>query len=682
MGEDSPGPSLRRRVPGASGSGPSKLPRNALPDGLMARMQAAVDAAHAAQGTTGRQSADPEPVAEPLQMRAANYGGGRLDTDALDDLAESYLAADPDLAAGYADDIWTDEAAPRPGWEGLRRRTEPGTGIRPERAAWWERAIGSGRPAGSAPVDEVAVADERPPEPRRTREPIRNTPKLFRAPARNHEAGLERSPKYASAVKPERAVRPDWPAVSDYGTGPVPVVSPERAVRPGRPAASDYGTGPIPVVSPERAIAPARTAPPGRTVQSAAPAQPEAGVAPKPERAAGSAPPGGPPQGGPPPGGPPQGGPPQGGPPPGDLRDRVAGLTPPEPPGTLKPTLWTDWGFARDEPASAKGRRGAAVVSSPGSGGADRPQGSPQARRRYDAAAVALTAIVVILIAASIAGLVLLFRHHHDVRRTSDRRTAANQAASDRAALQLADVRDQAAAWVVAQVSRHVRVSCDPVMCQVLAERGFPARSLYRVTSKSGRPLRSAVVVATPALWRQFGAGFGAHWAPTVLAGFGRGADRITVRVVAPHGAAAYKTALNADLKQRIAVGSGLAASSRIAGARVVRQALAEGLVDSRLLSVITALAGQYPINILEFGKNYSGTSVGTPFRMAVFAETDPAAGLSPSAYVDSMINLLRAQSAEYRPALITTVRLPSGQRGLQVQFAAPSPLGLLNPPQ
>ena len=636
MGEDSPGPPLRRRVPGASGSGPSQPPRRVLPDGLIARMRAAVDAAHADQAPTGALVVEPEPVTDPRPSRAMYLDGERRDTDALDDLAEAYLAADPDLTAGYTDDSWTEEVAPAAGW-GALRRTEPGTGVRAARAGWWERAVGSGHSAGAV-SPEGAVAAERPREPRRTPGPAGNASKPFRAATPPRETGFERSPKSGSPVNPERAVRPGRPVASDYSTGPIPAVSPERAVRPDRPLASDYSTGPIPAISPERTITPApiappdRAMPPHRTGGSSAPAHPAASVSENPEHAAAA--------------------------PARDLASRLAGLAEQEPPVAPRPALWADWGFTRDESAPATSR--------PGVG----------ARRSRYARAVALTTLVALLIAAGIAALVLLSRHDHRAARTAGHLTAQSQAASDTAA----DLRDEAATWVVAQVSHEVRVSCDPVMCQVLAQQGFPSRSLYQVTRTSGRPLGSAVVVQTPVLRRQFGPSFGADWAPTVLAGFGRGASRITVRVVAPKGASAYEAALRTDLKQRMAAGSGLATSSRITIVRVARQAMARGLVDSRLLSVITALAGQAPIDILEFGRNYPGTSAGTPFRLVVLAETDQAAGMSSSQYVHSMIDLLRAQPAEFRPALITTVPLPSGARGLEVLFAAPSPIGLLDP--
>ena len=137
MAEEGPASPLKRRVPGATGAGPAPAERPVLPEALIAQMQAAVDAAHEAQGVAQAAGA-----AEP----ATNPPGA---ADALDDLAESYLAADPDLTAGYADDAEIDDPGPGHRWSSLRAATSgwdalhddaaPGTGVKHQRAAWWDR---------------------------------------------------------------------------------------------------------------------------------------------------------------------------------------------------------------------------------------------------------------------------------------------------------------------------------------------------------------------------------------------------------------------------------------------------------------------------------------------------------------------------------------------------------------
>lgn len=106
---------------------------------------------------------------------------------------------------------------------------------------------------------------------------------------------------------------------------------------------------------------------------------------------------------------------------------------------------------------------------------------------------------------------------------------------------------------------------------------------------------------------------------------------------------------------------------------------MAAGDVDSRLLVVITAMASQHPIDILAFGRTWSGTTIGIPLRTAYFATNVPAAYLSQAEYVQAIIGLLKAQPTIYRPVHITTVHL-DGRRALRVEFPAPSPLGLINP--
>ncbi len=75
--------------------------------------------------------------------------------------------------------------------------------------------------------------------------------------------------------------------------------------------------------------------------------------------------------------------------------------------------------------------------------------------------------------------------------------------------------------------------------------------------------LSSQVIVSTAAIRNLFGSRLDSVYAPTVLASFGSGKARIDVRVIAPHGAAAYLAALRADLQERKSVGEAAGESSR-----------------------------------------------------------------------------------------------------------------------
>ncbi len=244
------------------------------------------------------------------------------------------------------------------------------------------------------------------------------------------------------------------------------------------------------------------------------------------------------------------------------------------------------------------------------------------------------------------------------------------------------ETRALAAAWVAQQVSRTTTVSCDPVTCRALEQRGFD--KLLALGPAAHDPLRSELVVATAAVRNELGGRLSSLYAPAVLASFGSGSARIDIRVVAQHGAAAYRSLLRQDLAQRKAIGGGLAGttfSSRIViSSATARNQLATGQVDSRLLYTIENLAGRHPIRILTFGDSGPGASAGMPLRSAEVIEARNAASVSSPASVQALLGFVRAQGHPYIPAYAQATRL-AGQTVLLIEFAAPSPLLLLNPP-
>ena len=123
---------------------------------------------------------------------------------------------------------------------------------------------------------------------------------------------------------------------------------------------------------------------------------------------------------------------------------------------------------------------------------------------------------------------------------------------------------EEAAAWIAAQVSRSAWVSCDPVMCQAIASRGFPSADLDRVLRGTIYPQYSGVIVATAAVRREFGAYLSSGYAPVIIASFGSGPAQVNVRVIAPAGSASYKAAVSVDLQARALAGAQLARSLRI----------------------------------------------------------------------------------------------------------------------
>ena len=259
-------------------------------------------------------------------------------------------------------------------------------------------------------------------------------------------------------------------------------------------------------------------------------------------------------------------------------------------------------------------------------------------------------------------------------------RSPANSASSAAQLRQQAAVRNQAAAWTAQQISRDGTVACDPVMCAALSAHGFPQHDLFVLGPTSPAPVGSAVVVETAAVRALFGTSIDTAWAPAVLASFGSGPATVTIRVIAPHGAAAYQAALSADLAARKTSGAALLNDPQITISATAGKQLAAGQVDSRLLLALAALAGYQPISVVQLGNIGPGASAGIPLRFADLAENDRAVHLARAAYVRSMKAYLSTGDAKFRPARTVTVVLPSGQSVLRVEFTGPSPLGVFSP--
>ena len=281
---------------------------------------------------------------------------------------------------------------------------------------------------------------------------------------------------------------------------------------------------------------------------------------------------------------------------------------------------------------------------------------------------------VVALVAAAVIALVL------SGRTTPGHSTGQGSHARGAGAV----MRERAAAWVAGQVSQAAVVACDPVMCQALKANGVLAHRLYPLGAQTTRPLRSQVIIATAAVRAQFGNVLGSVYAPAVLASFGFGPGRIDIRETAPHGAAAYRAMLGADLANRKAFGVQLLRSGRVAAGALARRELTAGEIDGRLLLAIAQMAATHPMFIVDFGRPAPGADPGMPLRQADFAEDAHAYRhadhVVSAGYVRSMVSFLHAQHGQFRAARIQTVRLPDGAAVLRVEFTAPSPLGLLGP--
>jgi hypothetical protein len=295
------------------------------------------------------------------------------------------------------------------------------------------------------------------------------------------------------------------------------------------------------------------------------------------------------------------------------------------------------------------------------------------ARRRLVLARRVLAVAAVVAAAVVVTDLVI----HRAPAPASGPAAGPRQEAADpapaSALVAAAATRSQAAAWVAGQVATDAIVACDPAMCADLQASGLPAGRLLVLSTSSADPLGSDVVVATQAVRNLLGARLESVYAPLVIASFGSGAGRIDVRAVAADGAAAYQTSLAADWRARITAGRQLARNRHIYVSAAAKAALEAGKVDSRLLVTLAALASGQPVRILAFDDPSPGASVAVPFRGAEI--TLPSGG--PDARLRSVLGFLDAQ----RPPFLPLHAGIDSKSVLYVEYAAPSPLGLLSGP-
>jgi len=193
-------------------------------------------------------------------------------------------------------------------------------------------------------------------------------------------------------------------------------------------------------------------------------------------------------------------------------------------------------------------------------------------------------------------------------------------------------------------------------MCTVLQAQGMTAGRLMPLTPGAPDPGGATVVVTSSAAAEAY--------APALIASFGSGAAQIDVRATEPGGAAAYGTALRADLAARMSAGAQLLRNSRI---RFTAQDVAQlraGEVDARLLATLAALSSQYSFSVTAFGHASPG--------VAVLYRGVTISGASKN--LTAALTLVKAQVPPYLPAQAGLVP----PAGLSIEFAAPSPLGLL----
>jgi hypothetical protein len=305
-----------------------------------------------------------------------------------------------------------------------------------------------------------------------------------------------------------------------------------------------------------------------------------------------------------------------------------------------------------------------ATVASPAEGTARRQFGPPTVTKRRRVIGISVASAIT---AGAVFTAVLAIQ-------ATQGAGASHLASSDVAAATAAPVteaalvRGQAAAWAAQQVSGGAIIACDPAMCAVLARHGVAAGNLLELGPAALDPLGSEVVFATAAVRSMFGGRLASVYAPEILASFGSGQARIDVRAVAPDGAAAYRVALAADLQARRVAGAQLLHNPRITFSVSARAQLLAGQVDARLLITLDPLAASEPVQIDAFLAEDPGASPGLPLRaVQLSAAPGPA---------QRILAFFRAQRTPYLAAHAAL----TSSGGVTVQFAAPAPLGLLQP--
>jgi hypothetical protein len=291
-------------------------------------------------------------------------------------------------------------------------------------------------------------------------------------------------------------------------------------------------------------------------------------------------------------------------------------------------------------------------------------------RRRRWALALGGTAVLVSVAAAA---PIRAVTGNRETGGTSPASASPSASAAQASQSQAAEASwSRAAAWVAQQVSPDVTVSCDPGMCRQLQRDGFPAARLRPLRRGARGPLSSGMVVATPAIRSQLGTRLAAAYAPQVIASFGSGVTRVDVRMIAPDGAAAYRTRLAAEVTVLASVGRQLLGNKNVQSSPSAQAALRAGQVDARLLAILALLSAQMPVRLAGF-TGAPGAGPGTPLRAAEISVSSPASS-------SAVLALLSAQQSPYRPA--TAVAGAGGGRGsvIALRYDAPASLTMSQP--
>jgi hypothetical protein len=235
--------------------------------------------------------------------------------------------------------------------------------------------------------------------------------------------------------------------------------------------------------------------------------------------------------------------------------------------------------------------------------------------------------------------------------------------------------RATAADWVMRQVSPGSTIACDKQMCAALAAARYPASHLH-VLEPTSSPVGSTLVIETGAVRQQFGSNLDAEIAPVAITTIGSGPAGISIRMVAPNGAAAFMKQFSAAQHIRQENEAALPGGS-LTTSPSAKTDLASGSVDFRLALAISDLAVGWPVYIVDFGNMATGASRGVPLRVADLSESGQAAHMTSKAYVAAIEGALHKAFAQYGLLWVKSIRLSTGVTVLRIDVGAPSPLGV-----
>ena len=305
----------------------------------------------------------------------------------------------------------------------------------------------------------------------------------------------------------------------------------------------------------------------------------------------------------------------------------------------------------------------------------DGVRGYPRHARSLSARALRQRVLLIaaVLTTAAVASVVAIPRAFH--QNFLARHKAASSLPLGAATL----ARDEAASWIRDWVSISAVVACDPLMCRALEARGIPPASLLELRPGAANPLLASVIVDSPQVRGLLGGSYLGRYAPAAIAGFGSGNAGISIRVIAPRGAASYLSALHADVAARKAWAGALLQSKNLVMPAAARTLVAAGRVDPRLLVDLASLVSRRQVSIVAFGGGAPGATPGVAqLRSVEVSGAGNAMDRSPAAQMRWISRYLHGQQGDYLPASVRKVSLPAGGPGLRIQFTAPSPLGLL----